>query len=447
MQKKGDAILGIFSRIFSKNTESNSHIRKWVSTEIETVDTSNPDVYGLFVGLLHASVQWGKHGMEEQAAKHYLGDATIFEITCYTYYRLENWLVKNHPEHKNEITLPISKWIIEKFYTTLYVDEQRVSQLFKEQLDRYTNMGGAGKSLEEFHFELEQRILLTKGDKFDKKDRPQDSKNISLDSQYIKESIAIYEESHISSYINRIQDYCSAIIKKQVKAEQSQEQQDEQRDFLFGMALLAQNDSVRACKAFTKVLSSTPDHYDALVQRGSLYLTLHQPVDALEDFTMAIKVNPNNPVAYLHRANCYHRKFKRREKSLADYSKAIELAPKNETGYFGRGELYDEMALHDEKQALEKEDHEKYAHISEEFLAAIHDYSQTIALQPKHDAAYLNRALAYARKARANKNVDFIRKSIADFEQAITLNWENGYLYKQKDEMEELLESLADCTA
>ena len=95
-----------------------------------------------------------------------------------------------------------------------------------------------------------------------------------------------------------------------------------------------------------------------------------------------------------------------------------------------------------EKQAIEDKDHIECDHISEEFLSAIQDFSKVITLEPKHDVAYLNRALAYARKARLNKNIDFITKSIADFEKAISLNWENGYLYKQKDEMEELLEGI-----
>ena len=76
--------MGIFSWIFSKNTESNSHIRKWIATEIEKVDKENPDTYTLFIELIHASVQWGKQDSEKQdeghvkVAKDYLGDSTIF---------------------------------------------------------------------------------------------------------------------------------------------------------------------------------------------------------------------------------------------------------------------------------------------------------------------------------------------------------------------------------
>jgi hypothetical protein len=36
--------------------------------------------------------------------------------------------------------------------------------------------------------------------------------------------------------------------------------------------------------------------------------------------------------------------------------------------------------------------------------------------------------------------MDDIANAIADFEKAMSLNWEHGYLYKQQDEMKELLE-------
>lgn len=443
--------MGIFSWMFSKNTETNSQVRKWVVQEIEKVDTESPDVYAIFVKLIHTVIQCGKYSTLEQndkfsqVSRQYLGDATIFEIACYTYHRLENWLVKNQPEFKAELALPISKWIVEKFSLTFYLDEQLVSQLFKEQLDRYQTMTGAGKGLEELHLELEQRILMTKGDKFNQKDLPKDSASIAFDSQYIKLSLANYEEIYIPAVIADIQDYCSKNAKKQSfqKKNQNQQQIQGERDYLYGMALVAQEDWVRACKAFTKVLSDNPKHYKALVQRGLLYVRLHQSVEAVQDFTIAIEINPSEPTPYLHRAKCYHRNFRQKDKSLADYSKAIDLAPRDAAGYFGRGELYDEIALHDEKQALEKNDHVKYAEVSEEFLAAINDYSQVIALEPEHDGAYRSRALVYARKARANKNVDFIVQSIADFERAMSLNWENGYLYKQQDEMKELLDSVS----
>ncbi len=424
-------------------------VRKWIQQEMKKVDIENPDVYALFLGLIQSAVSWGKSDIEGQddqslqVSKQYLGDATIFEIAAYTYYRVEIWLDKEQPELAKQIALPIREWIAEKFHTVLYVDERLFNQLFEEQLLRYRSLTSAGKDLAELHLELEQRILLTKGDRFNKQSLTNDSSNAALDSQYIKSSLIKYEEINIPEAIASIQQYCEKHSKKKFEDKKSKGQlvnkNHEQRDYLYGMALLEQQDWVRACNAFTKVLAANPKHYDALIQRGLLYGTLGQYVDALQDFTAAIEVNPNESAAYLHRGKCYHRSLRVKDKSLADYSEAIRLSPNHAAGYFGRGELYDEIALHKEKQALEKNDL-PYAHVSEEFLAAIHDYSQVIVLETEHDAAYANRALLYARKARAYQNRDDITNAIADFEKAMSLNWEHGYLYKQQDEMKELLE-------
>ncbi len=438
--------MGIFSWLFTKNTESNSQIRKWVVQELEKVEVSDSDVYPLFVEFMHTVTQWGKYKEQQQedqllqVAKEYLGDATIFELACYTYYRLENWLNKNQPEFKGEITLPINNWIVELFSTSLLLEQERVDQLFKESLDKYKTMTGAGKNLEEIYSELEKSIVMTKGDKFDKKELPKDFASIAIDFQYIKTSLQGYEEKYLLTLLTTIEEYCRKNAKERTQQQASIELNQDQKDYSFAMALLAHKDYVRACKAFTKVLVANPTHYDSLIQRGLIYLRLDQPEDALQDFSIAIEEEPNNPVAYLHRGRCYHRYYRLKSKSLEDYSAAISLAPEDVTGYLWRGELYDNVALSEEKQALEEKDDAKYAHVSEEFLAAIADYSQVIRLEPGHDVAYVNRGLAYARKARVNQNRDFIVNAIADFEKAMSLNWEHGYLFKQQDEMKELLE-------
>lgn len=440
--------MSIFSWLFSKNTEKNSLVRRWIAEEIKKVDRDNPDVYALFLEIIQAAVQWGKSDVEEpnhQVSKQYLGDATIFEIACYTYYHVEDWLHKNRPELVTETALPIRAWIVEKFHLVLFVDEGQFNQLFEERLEQYKSMINTSKNHEALRLELEQRIVMTRGDKFRTRLSQNDSLNRSDDSQYIRLSVTKYEEINLPEVLSGIQRYCENNTKKQIDLKQSKSQRledkQEEKDYLYGMALMGQKDWVRACKAFSKVLSSDPKHYNALIQRGLLYRILYQYVDALQDFTAAIEIKPNEPAAYLQRGKCYHQNLRVKDKALSDYSKAICLAPDNTEGYFGRGQLYDEIALQNERQALENNDHAGQAHLSEEFLAAIQDYSQVIALDPAHDAAYANRALLYSRKARVNENIDFIINAIADFEKAMSLNWEHGYLYKQQEEMKELLEN------
>jgi len=189
-------------------------VRKWILQEMKKVDIENPDVYALFLGLIQTAVSWGKSdikGQDDQnlqVSKQYLGDATIFEIAAYTYYRVEIWLDKEQPELAKQIALPIREWIAEKFHTVLYVDERLFNQLFEEQLLRYRSLTSAGTGLTELHLELEQRILLTKGDRFNKQSLAKDSASAALDSQYIKDSLAKYEEINIPEVIASIRQYC-----------------------------------------------------------------------------------------------------------------------------------------------------------------------------------------------------------------------------------------------
>jgi tetratricopeptide (TPR) repeat protein len=60
---------------------------------------------------------------------------------------------------------------------------------------------------------------------------------------------------------------------------------------------------------------------------------------AIEDFTMAINLNPGEADAYRYRGNAYRNKGQS-GKAIADYNKAIELNPKNPHPYYNMACLY-----------------------------------------------------------------------------------------------------------
>lgn len=439
--------MGLFSRLFSKNMESSSYIRRWLAREMGKVDKDSADPFALFVELIHTASRFAKENVTEQdkqareTAKHYLGDATIFEIACYTYYRMESWLCKNEPELRAQVADPVAFWLVEIFSVAWRKDEAQVRPLLAERLDVYRAVVRSGKGTEELHLELAGRVVNTKGGQFSGNQQV----NNDMDLSFVKTSLELLEDSHISAFMTTTQEFCKNQIKpvtedkKQLSLDEQADQ--EKRDYLFALALLEHNDLVKALKAFTKVLGSNPNHYNALLQRGRIYILQRQPLEAVEDFSKAIEVNPNDYRAYLERGKCYHRDWPMWDKAMADYAKAIDLAPDHAASYFERGSLYDEMAMNSEKHAFEQKDRERHSQASEEFRAAIQDYTQAIALNPQYDEAYVGRGLAYARKVRINKEAEMVEKAIADMEKAMSLNWENGYLYKTVGELKELLES------
>ncbi|MEM4296686.1 MAG: AAA family ATPase [Candidatus Anstonellales archaeon] len=113
---------------------------------------------------------------------------------------------------------------------------------------------------------------------------------------------------------------------------------------------------------------------------------------AIENYNMAILLNPVFSEAYFGRALTYY-KLKEYEKSIADYTKVIELDPKNPVVYNNRGDAYYRKG---------------------DFGTAIKDYDKAIMLNPSYMKAYYNRGLCYA-------SLEQYDKAIEDFSEVIKL--------------------------
>jgi tetratricopeptide (TPR) repeat protein len=67
-------------------------------------------------------------------------------------------------------------------------------------------------------------------------------------------------------------------------------------------------------------------HYPIFVFVGRSYLALAKPEEALEKFDAAVRLDPNEPDAYLDRGRAYEAKGDYR-RALADYERAVKLRP------------------------------------------------------------------------------------------------------------------------
>lgn len=102
-------------------------------------------------------------------------------------------------------------------------------------------------------------------------------------------------------------------------------------------------------------------------------------------FTTAIEINKNNCYAYVNRANIYGMQNKNNE-ALNDYSSAILIIPNDYRIWFMRAN----------KKCIIKD-----------FKGAIEDYNKTIELSPNFCDAYRNRAIAKESIEDKNKCVDY----------------------------------------
>ena len=202
--------------------------------------------------------------------------------------------------------------------------------------------------------------------------------------------------------------------------------------------------------------------------RGEIYETQEKFEEAIDDYTKAIALDPENPLWYSKRAYLYET-LDEENKAFLDYSKAIELEPENAENWYDRGDFHsnyfhDKEALNDLEEALKinpsyvdaintigiiYEDQGKlelaiktyekgialeetapedaaYCYrnrgniyqVQEKFDLALVDYSKAIALDPENPLRYSNRADLY-------QTLDEENKALIDYSKAIELDPED----------------------
>jgi tetratricopeptide (TPR) repeat protein len=113
---------------------------------------------------------------------------------------------------------------------------------------------------------------------------------------------------------------------------------------------------------------------------------------AIADFSRALRRDPTNALAYLHRGAAFARRGEW-SKAIADFTLAAGLDPKNRLVYYNRALAYGQKGAYDQ---------------------ALADFTETLRLDPKNALAYFDRGLLYSRKAAH-------ALAVADFDQALRL--------------------------
>jgi tetratricopeptide (TPR) repeat protein len=158
---------------------------------------------------------------------------------------------------------------------------------------------------------------------------------------------------------------------------------------------------------------------------------------AIENFTQAIKLNPDYAQAYNQRGDAFYR-LGNYEKAQSDSSEAIRLNSKDTNAYYDRGfTLYTlsnyNGAIADFSQAIAIDSRNADAYYArglarsqiKEKQGAIEDFNQAIAINSDYAAAYLERAKIFRRQGKK-------LEAITDFNEAIALNSDNPEYYYER---------------
>ena len=196
-------------------------------------------------------------------------------------------------------------------------------------------------------------------------------------------------------------------------------------------------------------LSNTPTNELEYLRRANTYLDAQDPDGAIADCNVAIQLNPESAVAYRLRgwakalkaylsvyrgdsqqAMTYEELF---EQALADYEVAIRLNPNDWQIYRNRGVAYRRMGAVETMKIMASGLDRAVGDWRQCYDLSIADYGMAIQIKPDDAGNYYSRGLAYRDKGEYSNDVDDLDKAITDFDEAIRLNPANSaeYLHSQ----------------
>ncbi len=146
-------------------------------------------------------------------------------------------------------------------------------------------------------------------------------------------------------------------------------------------------------EAWSTFIATDPTLTEAYVNRGNAYKMVANHAKAIEDYSKALELRPDDQFLYKSRGSCYH-SLGMLKAAIDDFSRAIELDAKDPDVYYKRGCAFSE---------------------ENEWSAAIEDFSSTVTHNPAYAAAYNNRGKAFAEIGQS-------RMAIHDFNSAISID-------------------------
>jgi len=156
----------------------------------------------------------------------------------------------------------------------------------------------------------------------------------------------------------------------------------------------------QAIENYTQAIRINPNNANTYYSRGNRYVDLGNYNQAIEDYTQAIRINPNDANAYWGRGYSYA-ELGNNNQAIEDYTQAITINPNNAILYNNRGNCYNNLGNYNQ---------------------AIEDYTQVIRIDPNNANAYFNRGLAYDLLGNFNQ-------AIEDYTQAIMIDPNNAWAY------------------
>ncbi len=200
---------------------------------------------------------------------------------------------------------------------------------------------------------------------------------------------------------------------------------DEQNYVKRGLNRFEKNDFKRAINDFTRALRLNPENTDIYLVRANAKIKCEQFKKAIEDFNLYFQCNPNNINALLDRGDCYL-KLVNVELALKDFNEAYS---------FGSKEALAKIRIIENQ--LQKINNQKA-----EDERIIEKHTKKINENPLNPSFYFGRAMSY-KKAKVT-NVYNFELAIKDLCKSIDLNPEFEEAYLELLELKKIMEAYGE---
>lgn len=91
-----------------------------------------------------------------------------------------------------------------------------------------------------------------------------------------------------------------------------------------------------AIEEYTNAVKADPQNFNAILQRAYCFNMLSDYESAIKDYTKVIEIKRDQKYAYLSRGSTKN-KLKRYKEAITDFDKVLELDPNNQEAYINRG--------------------------------------------------------------------------------------------------------------
>jgi hypothetical protein len=188
--------------------------------------------------------------------------------------------------------------------------------------------------------------------------------------------------------------------------------------YLSGVIAAQSKNPTLAVELIGKAIAIRPDYAEAHAIRGIALKDLERVEEAIASFDRAIAIKPDYAEAHYNRGNAL-KKLERMEDAVASYDRAIAIKPDYAKAYYNRG-----VALNELKQV-------------EEALAS---YDRAIEIKSDYAIAYSNRGVALQELRR-------VEEAVASFNRAIAINWDEAEAYSNRGVALQELKQVEDAVA